>query len=121
MKPQHPKPGGGRDARVTPGKPPAEAGEAQSPRTEDESEGKHAGGAGGSDGNRGNEAGGGERRTIGLSDEQALGGGSAPTHGFVESGGGSSPVVPILVAVAVLAALSIGSVVYRQRRQIPGR
>jgi cobalamin biosynthesis Mg chelatase CobN len=30
--------------------------------------------------------------------------------------GGSSPLVPILIAVAVLAALSIGAVLYRMRR-----
>ena len=28
----------------------------------------------------------------------------------------SSPLVPILIAVAVLAAISIGAVLYRQRR-----
>ena len=32
--------------------------------------------------------------------------------------GGSSPVVPILIAVLVLAALSIGIVVYRERRSV---
>jgi cobalamin biosynthesis Mg chelatase CobN len=31
-------------------------------------------------------------------------------------GGGSSPVVPILIAVIVLAAISIGVVIYRQRK-----
>jgi cobalamin biosynthesis Mg chelatase CobN len=34
--------------------------------------------------------------------------------------GGSSPLVPILIAVAVLAAISIGAYYYRQRRQGPG-
>jgi cobalamin biosynthesis Mg chelatase CobN len=34
--------------------------------------------------------------------------------------GGSSPLVPILIAVAVLAAASIGYFFYRQRRQGPG-
>lgn len=34
-----------------------------------------------------------------------------------DSDGGSSPLVPILIAVAVLAAASIGYFVYRQRRQ----
>lgn len=34
--------------------------------------------------------------------------------------GGSSPLVPILIAVAVLAAISIGYFLYRQRRQGPG-
>lgn len=33
---------------------------------------------------------------------------------------GSSPLVPILIAVAVLAAISIGAFYYRQRRQEPG-
>jgi len=37
-----------------------------------------------------------------------------------ESDGGSSPLVPILIAVAVLAAISIGYFFYRQRRQGPG-
>lgn len=37
-----------------------------------------------------------------------------------DSGGGSSPLVPILIAVAVLAAISVGYFLYRQRRQGPG-
>lgn len=40
--------------------------------------------------------------------------------GNVESsddGGSSSPLVPILIAIAALAAISIGAVVIRQRRQ----
>ena len=36
--------------------------------------------------------------------------------GASASGGGSSPVVPILIAVVVLAAISIGVVLYRQRK-----
>ena len=36
------------------------------------------------------------------------------------SSGGSSPVVPILIAVVVLAAISIGVVLYRQRKSGPG-
>jgi len=39
---------------------------------------------------------------------------STPVEG-AEGGGGSSPVLPILIAVAVLAALSIGTVIYRGR------
>jgi hypothetical protein len=31
--------------------------------------------------------------------------------------GGSSPLVPILIAIAVLAAISVAAVMYRQRRQ----
>jgi cobalamin biosynthesis Mg chelatase CobN len=37
-----------------------------------------------------------------------------------ESSGGSSPVIPILIAVAVLAAISIGVVLYRQRKSGQG-
>jgi hypothetical protein len=33
---------------------------------------------------------------------------------------GSSPLVPILIAIVVLAAISIGAYYYRQRRQSPG-
>jgi hypothetical protein len=50
-------------------------------------------------------------------------GGSAPTDGATSkpgSGGGSSPVVPILIAVVVLAAISIGVVLYRERKQNSG-
>jgi hypothetical protein len=36
------------------------------------------------------------------------------------SDGGSSPLVPILIAIAALAAISIGAVVIRQKRQRPG-
>lgn len=34
-----------------------------------------------------------------------------------DGGGGSSPLVPILIAIAVLAAISLGVVMLRQRRQ----
>jgi cobalamin biosynthesis Mg chelatase CobN len=36
------------------------------------------------------------------------------------SGGSSSPLVPILIAIAVLAAISIGAVLYKQRRSDSG-
>lgn len=42
--------------------------------------------------------------------------GSAMGSNASHASGGSSPVVPILIAVAVLAAISIGVVLYRQRR-----
>jgi hypothetical protein len=32
------------------------------------------------------------------------------------SGGGSSPLIPILIAILALAAISVGAVMYRQRR-----
>jgi cobalamin biosynthesis Mg chelatase CobN len=37
-----------------------------------------------------------------------------------KSDGGSSPLVPILIAIAALAAVSLGAVLYRQRRQRSG-
>jgi cobalamin biosynthesis Mg chelatase CobN len=42
---------------------------------------------------------------------------SNPTES--SDGGSSSPLVPILIVIALLAAGSIGAVVYRQRRQRP--
>jgi cobalamin biosynthesis Mg chelatase CobN len=48
------------------------------------------------------------------------GGQSAGTPASQSSGGGSSPLVPILVGIAILAAISVGVVMYRQRRQRRG-
>jgi cobalamin biosynthesis Mg chelatase CobN len=45
------------------------------------------------------------------------GGQNAGTPASQTSDGGSSPLVPILIAIAVLAAISVGAVMYRQRRQ----
>jgi cobalamin biosynthesis Mg chelatase CobN len=49
---------------------------------------------------------------------ESSGGTATPVAHKTESssGGGSSPVVPILIAVIVLAAISIGVVLYRQRK-----
>lgn len=43
----------------------------------------------------------------------------APASSGQSSDDGSSPLVPILIAIAVLAAISIGAYYYRQRRQGP--
>ncbi|MET0557566.1 MAG: hypothetical protein ABW065_02680 [Solirubrobacterales bacterium] len=62
------------------------------------------------------QAGGGNGSTGG---QMGIGEGTAtgsPTSSS-SSDGGSSPLVPILIAIAVLAAISIGAVMYRQRRQ----
>jgi hypothetical protein len=40
-----------------------------------------------------------------------------PIGGETPSDDSSSPLVPILIAIAALAAISIGTVVIRQRRQ----
>jgi cobalamin biosynthesis Mg chelatase CobN len=68
---------------------------------------------------------GGGSKAQGESGKGAVGAGEALGHGSVQLGeaqsatsesGGSSPLVPILIAVAVLAAISVGAVLVRQRR-----
>ena len=78
---------------------------------------------GGESGNGGNKPAGGAEAEgkIGPGKEVAAGGTPEATATPVasqstSSGGGSSPVVPILIAVVVLAAISIGVVIYRQRK-----
>jgi cobalamin biosynthesis Mg chelatase CobN len=58
----------------------------------------------------------------GAQEVEAGGGTATPVVHKTEtsSGGGSSPVVPILIAVIVLAAISIGVVLYRQRKSGQG-
>jgi cobalamin biosynthesis Mg chelatase CobN len=72
-------------------------------------------GSGGGDGQRadGSQSAGGD-----ISKAQSLKTTSSPVE--AASDDGSSPLVPILIAVAVLAAISIGAYYYRQRRQGPG-
>jgi len=48
------------------------------------------------------------------------GGQNTGTPASQSSGGSSSPLVPILVGIAILAAISVGVVMYRQRRQRRG-
>jgi cobalamin biosynthesis Mg chelatase CobN len=66
-----------------------------------------SGGSGGHQQNGSNAAGG------NLAKAKPLNASEAPAE---SSGGGSSPLVPILIAVAVLAAISVGAYLYRQRR-----
>jgi cobalamin biosynthesis Mg chelatase CobN len=81
-------------------------------------------GTGTGQGTQGSGGGGGQR----ADGSQSAGGdvGSAKslktTSSPVESASddGSSPLVPILIAIVVLAAISIGAFYYRQRRQDPG-
>lgn len=92
---------------------------AESPGTDPENEGKHAVVPGGNDGDNGNKPDG-HRSDIGIEDRHAVEPVPEPAaHRISQAGGGSSPVLPILIAVAVLAALSIGAVLYRQRRHTP--
>lgn len=76
------------------------------------------GGAGGGGGEGGNHSGGAKSNAhpgdkIGRAQKVANTTGGKPAS---SSSGGSSPVVPILIAVAILAAISIGVVLYRQRK-----
>jgi cobalamin biosynthesis Mg chelatase CobN len=91
--------------------------------SKEEEEGHPSMGAGGNGGNGNNSGGGanagGSEGSIGES--QNLGGTqSGQPVASKSSGGGSSPVVPILIAVVVLAAISIGVVLYRQRKSDQG-
>jgi cobalamin biosynthesis Mg chelatase CobN len=90
---------------------------------ESESEASTGGtaGGGGPSGNGGNHSGGGPSNG---QPESGVGGAQKVANTSVKpvssSGGGSSPIVPILIAVAVLAAISIGVVLYRQRKDDSG-
>jgi hypothetical protein len=100
------------------------------PGSSSESESKHSGAAGGSNTTGGNKPGGegGNGKSEGSpSSEDKIGNGQevatstgVPASSESNSGGGSSPVVPILIAVVVLAAISIGVVIYRQRKDGAG-
>lgn len=71
-------------------------------------------GSGGGDGQRAD----GSQSAGSVDGAQSLKTTSSPVDS--SSDDGSSPLVPILIAVAVLAAISIGAYYYRQRRQGPG-
>ena len=87
-----------------------------------EEEGNPSMGAGGNGGNGGNSNGGAGGGSEGSISESKDLGGSQPGQQVASksSDGGSSPVVPILIAVVVLAAISIGVVLYRQRKSDQG-
>ncbi len=85
----------------------------------EEEEGKSSTGGGGNGGNKpgGGANAGGSEGSIG---ERKDLGGTQQGKNVAESSGGTSPVVPILIAVVVLAAISIGVVLYRQRKSGQG-
>jgi cobalamin biosynthesis Mg chelatase CobN len=101
---------------------------AESEEAESGSEGHKSGGvAGGGNGNSpkggGTEGAGNSGKNSSAGSEDAISGQQVASKSPVEtseSSGGSSPVVPILIAVAVLAAISIGVVLYRQRKSGQG-
>jgi hypothetical protein len=82
---------------------------------EEEGQSSTAGGGGGGKSN----GGGGGQAESGVSGNKPVAHtslGASPSN----SSGGSSPVVPILIAVVVLAAISVGVVLYRQRKSGQG-
>ena len=89
-------------------------------KSQGESSSQQSGGnpptGGGGNGNNPNGGAGGQTES-GVSGAKSLGGTQQGANASNSSGGGSSsPVVPILIAVVVLAAISIGVVLYRQRK-----
>ncbi len=82
---------------------------------EEEGQSSTAGGGGG--GKSG--GGGGGQTASGISGNKPVAH-AGLTAGPSNGNGGSSPVVPILIAVVVLAAISIGVVLYRQRKSGQG-
>jgi cobalamin biosynthesis Mg chelatase CobN len=91
----------------------SEGGHKKKHHSSQEEEGNTSTGAGGGGGNGNKPNGGGQEGSIAEGKEV----GSKPVaHTSSAGSGGSSPVVPILIAVVVLAAISIGVVLYRQRK-----
>jgi cobalamin biosynthesis Mg chelatase CobN len=82
--------------------------------------GNNGGGHNDGGGQQANPPGGGGQGSEGISGEKQVGGGTTQGQPASHSSGGSSPLVPILIAIAVLAAISIGALIYRQRRQDSG-
>lgn len=83
--------------------------------------GSKGGGSQGAQGNQGPTGNGRQPQSGSVGSGVALGEGNEPTELGEKtssvSDDGSSPLVPILIAIVVLAAISIGAYYYRQRRQ----
>ncbi|HVV91026.1 MAG TPA: hypothetical protein VHB53_11075, partial [Solirubrobacterales bacterium] len=75
---------------------------------------------GGGNGNTPNGGAAGGKPEGSVSEAHKAGGPTSKGTKASHSSGGSSPVVPILIAVVVLAAISIGVVLYRQRKSGQG-
>lgn len=91
-------------------------------------DGSGSGGSGGGSSGKGGANGAGNASgsngVAGIGDGEGLAGtgsGDASASEVGTAGGGSSPLVPILIAIALLAAASIGYVLYRQRRGGDGK
>jgi cobalamin biosynthesis Mg chelatase CobN len=111
---------GGGDGSQKKGEP-EESGEKEKSQSGGAGAGEGGGNGGGSEGSQSGGNGGKTNDGIGGSEAVTGGGtGSPVAHKTESSSGGSSPVVPILIAVIVLAAISIGVVLYRQRKSGQG-
>jgi len=115
----HNGPGGGGNANVSnsPGEHGSGGGNNPGAGRGDSHTGQGSQGSEGNTGNPGNGTGNAKNGVTGLSDNQQVKPGVNAASTEDES---SSPLVPILIAIAVLAAISIGAFYYRQRRQGAG-
>lgn len=113
---------GGTDA---PSEPESEATNSNAQTGSGTGGGGNSGQGGGTPSGQGNQGGGGGGQQAQNGSQNSAGNINAAQPLTTEtaepsSDGGSSPLIPILIAVAILAAASIGYYVYRQRRQGPG-
>lgn len=101
------QPGGGNSSNGNGGSGPGGSSPASNPST--------PGGNGGGQSNPGNSATGGQKPgSVQAAKENPS---AQSPSSSTSSDGGSSPLVPILIAIALLAAISVGFVVMKQRRQ----
>lgn len=84
--------------------------------SDDDKSGGAASGKGDRGNGQGSQAGGASNRS-GVGEGHAI---ASPDRAAISHDGGSSPLVPILIALAVLAAISIGVVTMRRRNQDGG-
>lgn len=84
--------------------------------SDDDRSGGAAAGKGDGGNGQGSQAGGTSNKA-GIGEGHAI---ASPDRDAISHGGGSSPLVPILIALAVLAAISIGVVTMRRRNQDGG-
>jgi cobalamin biosynthesis Mg chelatase CobN len=110
---------GGTESSVEPEEDESEEGQKSSVGTGGNGGNSNPPRGGGGEGGGSPKAGGTAKSADGISGAKAVAN-KNPGANVSESSGGSSPVVPILIAVAVLAAISIGVVLYRQRKSGQG-
>jgi len=115
----HNGPGGGGNANVSnsPGEQGSGGGNNPGARSGDSHNGQGNQGSEGNTGNPGGGTGNAKNGKTGLGESQQVKPGVNASSTEDES---SSPLVPILIAIVVLAAISIGAFYYRQRRQGAG-